>query len=318
MSDANTNAEALQIADEIRQDANDGESGEVKHLSYGTLIARRFFRQKSAVAGVVLFAILLLFALFGGNLTKWSYDDPDFLSISDPPSASHYFGTDPGGLDLFAMVSHGLGKSMLIGLLTSLIIMTIAAIYGTAIAFFGGWVERIGMWILDTLLVIPSFLLVAMIVRAAKSASGWIWLVIGLAAFGWVGYARIIRTMTLSLRERDYIKAARFMGVGSFKVIIRHLVPNLASMIIVNTVLGIVNAIASETALSYLGVGIKPPDVSLGSILQTGATTTQTAPWIVIFPSIVLILLTFSLQLIGDGLRDALDPNSAASGQVSA
>ena len=126
-------------------------------------------------------------------------------------------------------------------------------------AFFEGWFERVGMWLLDMLLVVPSFLLIAMIVRAANATTGWIWLIIGLTAFGWVGYARIIRTLTLSLRERDYVKAARFMGVGSFKIIVRHLMPNLASMIIINTVLGVVGAVNSETALSYLGLGVKRP-----------------------------------------------------------
>ena len=108
------------------------------------------------------------------------------------------------------------------------------------------------------------------------------------------------------------------MGVGSFKIIVRHLMPNLASMIIINTVLGVVGAVNSETALSYLGLGVKAPDVSLGSVLQSGAVSMQTAPWLLVFPSIALVLLTFSMQLIGDGLRDALDPNSRASGTVSA
>lgn len=106
------------------------------------------------------------------------------------------------------------------------------------------------------------------------------------------------------------------MGVSSFKIILRHLIPNLGSVLIINTVLGVVGAVNSETALSYLGLGIKAPDVSLGSILQTGASTTMTAPWLLIFPSIALILLTFSMQLIGDGLRDAMDPNSRASGEA--
>ena len=291
---------------------------EVKHLSYGMLIARRFFRQRSAVIGVIIFAILLFLALFGSIIGQWDYDDPDFMALSQPPSATHWFGTDPGGSDLYALTVHGLGKSMLIGVITSVATMAIAALVGTAISFFGGWIERVGMWCLDCLLVVPQFLLVAMMVRVANAKSGWLWLVAGLTAFGWIGYARIIRTMTLSLRERDYIKAARYMGVNPFKIILRHLVPNLASMIIINTVLGVVGAVSSETALSYLGVGIKPPDVSLGSILQTGASTTQTAPWIIIVPSVALVLLTFSMQLIGDGLRDALDPNSAAAGKVGA
>ena len=281
--------------------------GDIKHIGYAGLIARRFFRQRSAVVGLIILLVLVFFALFGAN-----------LALSAGPSASHWLGTDSGGSDLYAMVVRGLGKSLMIGIITSVATMAIASLLGTAISFFGGWVERVGMWLLDMLLVVPSFLLIAMIVRAANATTGWIWLIIGLTAFGWVGYARIIRTLTLSLRERDYVKAARFMGVGSFKIIVRHLMPNLASMIIINTVLGVVGAVNSETALSYLGLGVKAPDVSLGSILQSGAVSMQTAPWLLVFPSIALVLLTFSMQLIGDGLRDALDPNSRASGTVGA
>lgn len=292
--------------------------GDIKHIGYAGLIARRFFRQRSAVVGLIILLVLVFFALFGANIGKWAYDDPDFLALLAGPSASHWLGTDSGGSDLYAMVVRGLGKSLMIGIVTSVATMAIASLLGTAISFFGGWVERVGMWLLDMLLVVPSFLLIAMIVRTANATTGWIWLIIGLTAFGWVGYARIIRTLTLSLRERDYVKAARFMGVGSFKIIVRHLMPNLASMIIINTVLGVVSAVNSETALSYLGLGVKAPDVSLGSILQSGAVSMQTAPWLLVFPSIALVLLTFSMQLIGDGLRDALDPNSRASGTVGA
>lgn len=316
MSEASVSANAPAAQPEGK--AGEEDRKEIKHLSYGALIARRFFRQTSAIVGVVILGILILFALFGSYIGQWGYDEPDFFALATAPDGSHWLGTDPGGSDLYALVVHGLGKSLMIGVITSVATMAIAAIYGTAIAFFGGWVERVGMWILDCLLVVPSFLLIAMIVRAANATAGWIWLVIGLTAFGWVGYARIIRTMTLSLRERDYVKAARFMGVGSFKIILRHLVPNLASMIIINTVLGVVGAVNSETALSFLGVGIKPPDTSLGSILQVGQSTIQTAPWILLAPSVALILLCFSMQLIGDGLRDALDPNSAAGGKVGA
>ncbi|MEO5402941.1 ABC transporter permease, partial [Bifidobacterium bifidum] len=234
--------------------------GDIKHIGYAGLIARRFFRQRSAVVGLIILLVLVFFALFGANIGKWAYDDPDFLALSAGPSASHWLGTDSGGSDLYAMVVRGLGKSLMIGIITSVATMAIASLLGTAISFFGGWVERVGMWLLDMLLVVPSFLLIAMIVRTANATTGWIWLIIGLTAFGWVGYARIIRTLTLSLRERDYVKAARFMGVGSFKIIVRHLMPNLASMIIINTVLGVVGAVNSETALSYLGLGVKAPD----------------------------------------------------------
>ena len=200
--------------------------GDIKHIGYAGLIARRFFRQRSAVVGLIILLVLVFFALFGANIGKWAYDDPDFLALSAGPSASHWLGTDSGGSDLYAMVVRGLGKSLMIGIITSVATMAIASLLGTAISFFGGWVERVGMWLLDMLLVVPSFLLIAMIVRTANATTGWIWLIIGLTAFGWVGYARIIRTLTLSLRERDYVKAARFMGVGSFKIIV-HAEPRL-------------------------------------------------------------------------------------------
>lgn len=172
------------------------------------------------------------------------------------------------------------------------------------------------MWLLDMLLVVPSFLLIALIVGAATGGSDWLWLAFGLTAFGWVGYARTLRTLTLSLRDRDYVKAAKYMGVPSFTIILRHLVPNVGSVLVINTVLGVIGAVNSETALSFLGLGIKAPDTSLGTLLNAGQSVIETAPWVLLFPSAILIILTFSVQLIGDGLRDAIDPYSRAGGKA--
>ena len=145
----------------------------------------------------------------------------------------------------------------------------------------------------------------------AAGGSDWLWLAIGLTAFGWIGYARTLRTLTLSLRDREYIRAAKFMGVPSFTIIVRHLVPNLGSVLVINTVLGVIGAVTSETSL-----GIKAPDTSLGTLLNAGQSVVQTSPWVLIFPSVVLIVLTFSVQLIGDGLRDAIDPYSRSGGKA--
>ncbi|MFC2629090.1 MAG: ABC transporter permease, partial [Lancefieldella rimae] len=186
----------------------------------------------------------------------------------------------------------------------------------TAIAYVRGVPEKIGMWILDMLMVIPSFLLVAMIVRAASGTTGWVMLIIGMTAFGWIGYARTLRTMALSLRERDYVRAAKYMGVPSIKIIIRHLIPNLGSILIIDTVLGVIGGINSETAYSFLGLGIKAPDTSLGYLLSAGSSAMLSTPWLILIPSIVLIILCVSMQLIGDGLRDAFDPYSRAAGMV--
>ena len=281
-----------------------------------TLIAKRFARRPSAVVGLVLLALLVVFAFVGPRIAQWGYDEPDFLALAQAPSAEHWFGTTTGGSDVFALVARGLGRSLAIGILSSVAITVIAAIVGTTIAFFEGWVERVGMWILDMLLVIPSFLLIAMIVRSSSGANGWLWLTLGITVFGWIGYARVLRTLTLSLRELDYVHAAKYMGVRSFTIIRRHLIPNLGSVLIIQTVLGVVAAVNSETALSFLGLGIKAPDTSLGTILQAGQSVVLTAPGVLIAPSIALVLLTFSVQLIGDGLRDAIDPNSRSGGRA--
>ena len=281
-----------------------------------TLIARRYARSKSAVAGLVLFALLVLLAVAGPFLTKWSYDDLDFLALKQPPGVAHWLGTDIVGADMFALCVRGLGRSLLIGLIASLGVTVIAAFVGTAVAYFEGWREKVGVWIIDMLLVIPTFFLLAIMVKGATGTSGWLWLTAALTIFGWVGYSRILRSLALSLREREYVAAARFMGVPSFTILRRHMIPNLGSILIINTVLGVVGAVQAETGLSFLGFGITPPDTSLGVLIRAGSGTLLTAPWMFLEPAALLLALCFSMTLIGDGLRDALDPSSAAGGRA--
>ena len=301
---------------ELELQADAAGAGEVKRISYAGLIARRFFRQRSAIAGLIVLGVMVFIAVVGPIVCTYAYTEPDFAAITVPPNAQHWFGTDGGGVDLFACVAHGLGRSLVIGISSALLTMVIAAVIGTAIAYVRGWGEKVGMWILDMLLVIPSFLLVAMIVRAASGATGWLVLILGLTAFGWIGYARTLRTMALSLRERDYVKAAKYMGVHPMRIIVRHLIPNLGSILVIDTVLGVISGINSETAYSFLGLGIKSPDTSLGLILSQGSSAMLSGPWIVLIPSLVLVVLCVSMQLIGDGLRDAFDPYSRAAGSV--
>lgn len=300
----------------MNKKATAGAWGNFKRTGKMTLYTRRFFRRPSAVVGLVMLVILILFALFGSKISKWSYDEPDFSSLATPPSAEHWLGTTPGGSDMYAMVVRGLGRSLSIGIVSSITITVIAALVGTAISYFEGWFEQVGMWLLDMLLIVPSFLLIALIISASSGGSDWLWLAFGLTAFGWIGYARTLRTLTLSLREREYVRAAKFEGVSSFRIIVRHLVPNLGSVLIINTVLGVIGAINGETALSFLGLGIKAPDTSLGTLLNAGQSVVQTSPWVLLVPSAVLVLLTFSVQLIGDGLRDAIDPYSRSVGKA--
>jgi peptide/nickel transport system permease protein len=313
MADPELTLTVAQIETAAPEEAGDGQLRRTGRL---TLIARRFARRRSALVGVALLVFLVLFAVLGPSVARWGYDEPDFMALAQPPSAEHWLGTTIGGSDLFALVARGLGRSLLIGILSSVTITIIAALVGTAVAFFEGWVERVGMWILDMLLVIPSFLLIALIVKQSSGSNGWIWLAAGITVFGWIGYARVLRTLTLSLRELEYVHAARYMGVRSFTIIRRHLIPNLGSVLIIQTVLGVVGAVNSETALSFLGLGVKAPDTSLGTILQAGQGVILTSPWVLIFPAIALIMLTYSMQLIGDGLRDAIDPHSRSGGRA--
>ncbi len=287
----------------------------IKRTSRVSLYVRRYMRRTSAVVGLGLLLALILWAMFGRFATQFNYVNLDFAALSVPPfSEGHIFGTTDGGADVYAMVVHGLGRSLLVAILRSILTTIIAAIYGVAIAYFEGRVEKVGMWILDMLLVVPSTLLIAILVRSAAGTSGWLWLTFGLTVFGWVGLARVLRTIGMSIRERDYVRAAKFMGVKPFTVMIRHLIPNLGSVLVINTVLGVVSTVASETTLSFLGLGIKAPDISLGSLLNEGQSVIVTQPWVLVIPSAVLIVLAFSVQLIGDGLRDAIDPYSRSGG----
>lgn len=290
------------------------DAGPSKPMKKSVLYLKRFLRNKLAVVGLIIFAILVLAATVGPFTTQWAYDDPDFLALSLPPSPEHWFGTSSSGNDLYAMTVHGLGRSLVIAVTVSLSTTIIAALVGTAAALLGGNPEKIILGIIHFLLVVPSFLIIALLVSG--SGGDWKLLTVVLIAFGWTYYARVIWSMALSIRERDYVRAARYMGVPHLTILTRHMIPNIGSLIIINLALGVVSTVMSETGLSFLGLGVKIPDVSLGTLLSTGANSLESSPWEFYFPAAVLTMLTVSMAFIADGLRDALDPNSQAGGQA--
>lgn len=290
------------------------DAGAAQSISKSKLYLRRFMRNKLAVVGLIIFALLSLFAIFGQFMTPWTYSEPDFLSLTQPPSPEHYFGTNGVGNDLFAQVAHGLGRSLIIGVTVSLLVTILSAIIGAGAALYGGWVEKAVLVLIHFLLAIPTFLLIALLVSDA--GGDWKMLIIVLILFGWMYPARVIWSLALSIRENDYVRAADYMGVSRPRTVIRHLVPNIGSLLIIQFTLGVVSAVMSETALSFLGLGVKMPDVSLGTLLSGGAATLQSAPWLFYFPAITLTLVTISVAFIADGLRDALDPNSNSGGKA--
>lgn len=281
-------------------------------MGRGRLILRRFLRSKSAIAGSIVFGAIVLFALFGGLFTPWAFDEPDFLALTQPPGGEHPFGTNTGGNDLMAQVVHGLQRSLIIAVSVSVLTLFLSAVIGAGAAYLGGRVESVALAIIHFLLVVPSFLILALV--SFRFGGDWKVLILVLSIFGWMGTARVIWSVATSLRERDYVKMAQLMGVNGWQVIWRHILPNLSSLLVVNLTLGIVGTVLTETSLSFLGFGIKPPDVSLGVMLQDGSAALTTAPWIFLVPATFLVLLTVSVTLIGDGLRDALDPAATSGG----
>ncbi|MGK3947385.1 ABC transporter permease [Microbacterium sp. K2] len=286
-----------------------------KRTSMLTLYTRRFMRNRGALIGVVILALLVVFAIVGPLISPYSHTDLDFLALRKGPSAEHWFGTNGSGNDNFAQVAVGLQRSMMIAALVAIGTTVVSALIGATAAYFGGRYERIMLAIIHFMMVVPNFLILAMI----SNDAGGNWLVISLVMIfvvGWFFPARVIWTLSLSIREREYVHAARYAGLSGMRIVIRHMLPNIGSLLVINFTLGVVSAVLTETALSFLGFGVKLPDVSLGALIGYGSSTLVSAPWLFYFPAAALTLLTVSMALIADGLRDALDPTSAAGGRA--
>ncbi|BBY62495.1 ABC transporter permease [Mycolicibacterium helvum] len=275
-----------------------------------TLVLRRFARNRAAMASLIVLALLFIGCYALPPLLPWSYTELDFHALQDPPSTDHWFGTNALGQDLLAQILRGMQKSMLIGVCVAVISTGIAATVGSIAGYFGGWRDRTLMWVVDLLLVVPSFILIAILTPITKGSANVALLIVLLAGFSWMVSSRMVRGLTMSLREREFVKAARYMGVSSSRIISRHIIPNVASILIIDAALNVAVAILAETGLSFLGFGIQPPDVSLGTLIADGTKSATTFPWVFLFPAGVLVLILVCANLTGDGLRDALDPGS--------
>ena len=275
-----------------------------------TLTTRRFLRNRLAVGALAVLALMFIGCYALPPLLPWRYTDLDFYALQQPPTASHWFGTTALGQDLLAQTLRGMQKSLLIGVCVAAISTVIAATVGAVAGYFGGWRDRAAMWLVDLLLVVPSFILIAIVTPRLGQAGRVFSLILLLAAFSWMISARIVRGMTMSLREREFVTAARYMGVPSWRIIVRHVLPNVASILIIDTTLNVGVAILAETGLSFLGFGIQPPDVSLGTLIADGTPSVTTFPWVFLFPAGILVLIVLCANVIGDGLRDAIDPGA--------
>ncbi|WP_326503206.1 ABC transporter permease [Rothia nasimurium] len=291
-------------------------------ISKNKIIFRRFMRNRAAVFGLAVFLLVVAFGLFGGIFAKWDTTTIDPFYISTGPSAEHWFGTTSAGTDLYAQMVEAVRTSVFIGLIVGGVSVIFAAVYGCLMAYFGSKIDKTLLFVLETLIMAPSLLVVAIVINGASGQGirdnlpGWLILTIVLLIFGWMYTARVIRAMAMSLISRDYVKAARYMGVHPMKIIWRHLVPNLGSLMVLEFTRGITAAILAEVSYTFIGIGVKYPNFSLGSLIAQASSQINTLPWMFWIPLLFFFLLVGPLALMNDGLRDAFDPTSLSVGKV--
>jgi peptide/nickel transport system permease protein len=307
--------DAAAVAQDAHLDSADAVIGK------STIIFRRFMRNKTAVAGLAIFLALTIFSFVGGFFTPWDKETIDPFNIGMPPSGDHFLGTSQAGIDLYAMTVEGTRISILIGLIVGLVSVLIAAVYGCTMAYFGGKVDKVMLFVLEALIMMPALLVVAVATSGGggtlkQNLPSWLLLIIVLLVCSWMGTARLIRSLSMSLMQRDFVKAAQYMGVPPRRIVWRHLVPNIGSLLVLDITRGVTGAILAEVAFSFIGIGIKVPDVSLGVLIGGATSQVQTFPWMFWVPLTVMFLLTGSLAMMNDGLRDAFDPSSSSVGRA--
>jgi peptide/nickel transport system permease protein len=275
--------------------------------SQWSMAFERFRAHRPAVAGVVVLGTLALLSAAAPLISPYDPDKISLLLIYDPPSLAHPFGTDDLGRDLATRILYGGRVSLAIGLLAVTVAVSIGTLVGVIAGYYGRWIDSLLMRFVDMMYSFPRlFLLILFGVIFKGMTIGVIILVLGLLS--WMTTSRLVRASFLSLKNREFVEAARCIGARDRRIIVRHILPNSIAPIIVAATLGVAAAIIAESTLSFLGLGIQPPTSSWGNMLNHATTDMDKAPWIAIFPGLFIFLAVVSINFIGDGLRDALDP----------
>ena len=287
---------------------------EVKGRSPWADARRRFRRNKAAMVSLIVLVLVAFFAIFGNTLAVWSNEEMDFNVIGQAaqlgaPSLEngHYFGTNDLGRDLFSRTVQGTQVSLMVGLIGAAIAVIVGTLYGATAGYVGGRTDAIMMRTVDILLAIPyMFVLILLLVVFGRSLS---MLFLGIGLISWLEMSRIVRGQTLSLKNREFIEAARATGVPAWKIILRHIVPNLLGVVAVYATLLVPLMILSESFISFLGLGVQEPLTSWGALISEGAATMSYGSlWQLAFPLFFFCITLFAFFFVGDGLRDALDP----------
>ena len=266
----------------------------------GRLVATPVVR---VTAGILVVSALL--ALLGPLVSPHDPVATGFDRVLDPPSARHWFGTDTLGRDLFVRTLSGMRTTLAVAVVASIVSLVIGVLYGAVSGYLGGRVDAVMMRIVDTLFALPFIFFVILLMVAFERSYLLIFVAIG--AVNWLDMARIVRGQTLSLKEREFVEAARLIGVPTHRIILRPIAPNLMGVVLVYLTLTIPQAVLVESFLSFLGLGVQEPATSLGTLVANGVGVLETAPWVLAFPSAVLFVVLLSFNFLGDGLRDAAD-----------
>ena len=270
---------------------------------------RRLRRDRAARTALVLLVGMALAALIAPVFSPWSYDTLDWQHLARPPgtAAAHWLGTDRLGRDLLVRTLYGVRLSLVLAILASAVSLLIGVLWGAVAGLAGGRIDGAMMRFVDVLYSLP-YLFVVIILTTLFTRGSLIVLALALAAVGWLTTARIVRTQTLALKRREFLEAARALGVPSHSILLWHIVPNVLGPVAVYATLIVPQMILFESFLSFLGLGVQEPQASLGNLIFAGAQEMESAPWMLLVPAVALVLLLLSLNLLGDGLRDAFDP----------
>lgn len=295
------------ISDQELAQVGEAEAITTERRSQWRIVLGRFFRHRVAVASLVVFFLIVVFAFIVPLFWKWDYTIYREIPSNEPPSWEHPFGTTRAGHDYMAQVMRGIQQSLKTGLTVAAMSTVLGGILGATAGYFRGKVDSALMRLVDLLFTIP-LLVVALVVVGFLGSTQWWHVALVIGAFIWLNNARVVRGQVLSLREQEFVEATRAMGASDRRIIFRHLIPNTNSVLIVDFTLAIALAVLVEAALSFIGFGIQPPDVSLGFLINEAETAVWTRPWLFYFPGFFILLIALCINFVGDGLRDAFDP----------
>lgn len=270
------------------------------------IIWHRFKKNPLSVAALAIIIALATIALFAPFISPYEPTKIDVYNVLSPPSSSHPFGTDELGRDVFSRMIWGSRASLKVGFLAVGIAITIGTILGAVAGYYGGKIDAVLMRFVDIMLAFPTFFLILAVIAIVEPSISTIMIIIGLT--GWMDVARLVRAEFLTIKERDFISAARAIGASDARLIFRHIIPNALSPVFVAATFGIAGAILVESGLSFLGLGVQPPEPSWGNILTSGKDNITVAWWLSLFPGLAILITVLSYNLVGEGLRDALDP----------